>query len=133
MINLKAIDEHIAKAKEDLAFWERARSIFIDPRMAQLDQPSYQDIISLSPLPIMSINPVRPYGELKRKVYEHLPSFGAAGIMVVDIVRQMQEQGYVFAAKVPAIAVNEALVSLGDSAYLAGRRGISKLWTKGES
>ena len=129
MIDLTTIDERLAKAKEDVAFWERARSIFIDPRISlvELDRERLPVAQPLSPA-----TPHRPYGELKRKVLEVLPPYGSVGTTTNEIVSGMQRGGYVFASRVPAIAVNEALVSLGDEAFMAGRRGISKLWTLGE-
>jgi hypothetical protein len=130
MIDLSHIDEQLAKAKEDVAFWEKARAVFLDPRIAQVSRYQTIDVLP-SPSPVSTAQ--RPYGELKRKVLDALPGW-ALGVPVSTskIVETLTSTGYVFASKTPAISVNEALVSLeadGD-AFMASKVGNTRFWTK---
>ena len=130
-IDLKTIDEHLAKAKEETAFWERARAVVLDPRIANIaETPAIKPPPKTALLPGLG-PPPRPYGELKRKVLEALPEYGSDGVTTTEIAVVMEQSGYQFATRTPGIAVNEALVSLGDQVKIVGRRGIAKLWTKG--
>ncbi len=130
MIDLKTIDENLAKAKEDVAFWEKARVVFLDPRITQAQQS-----LPLQSLPVpFPIPPApRPYGEVKRRVLAVLPERDQPGLSTAELADRLTREGFVFVAKVPSIAVNEALRSLLEEgkAVNAGMRGISKLWTKG--
>lgn len=130
MIDLKQIDEYLAKAKEDVAFWERARAVFLDPRIAQVSVSEPLDTLP-EPIPVSAMP--RPYGELKRKVFEALPPWGSGNALTTSaIVAKLMAQGYVFVSKTPAIAVNEALVTLeadGD-AFMATKVGNARYWTK---
>lgn len=36
-ISIEKIEENLAKAKEELEFWERAKSLLLDPRIASLN------------------------------------------------------------------------------------------------
>jgi len=124
-IDLNTIDEKLAKAKEEVAFWERAKAVFLDPRISQIAAPPTTGNFSIRPRP-------RPYGELKRRVWETLPPAGHPGITTQEIADAMQRSGFVFVSQTPMIAVNEALVSLEDQVQNVGKRGLAKLWTKGE-
>lgn len=130
MIDLKTINENLAKAKEDVAFWERARTVFLDPRINPSLQ--YNSLNLPMPFPVAPLH--RPYGELKRKIEMVLPDTGEAGMTTGELVQLLVGQGYVFLAKVPSIAANEALRSLSEegNAVNVGMRGISKLWTRGK-
>jgi hypothetical protein len=121
MFDLKTIEESLAKAKADVAFWQSAKSVLSDPRMAALaqegDAPSH-----------------RVYGNLKKAVYGVLPGVGEAGMTTAEIVEAMKDDGYVFNSKNHAISVNEALNTLAEKgeAIMVGRNGVAKLWTRGE-
>jgi len=124
MLDLATIEKRLAQAKEDVAFYENAKRILSDPRLqAENDVP--QD--SLPPAP-------RAYGEVKRSVQSYLLNLGDDGTTTAEIVKAMQKDGFVFTAKVPIVAVNEALQSLAKDglAKHVGKRGLSVLWTKGE-
>lgn len=133
MIDLKTIDDNLAKAKEDVIFWENARALFLDPRISQIGEISASTTVpaSLPPADTVIVPAPRPYGELKRKVYETLPAAGQSGMTTAEISLAMIHDGFIFASRVPAIAVNEALASLGEQAQVVGKRGLAKLWTKG--
>ena len=110
MIDLNAINENLAKAKADVEFWEKARALFLDPRITQANSTQLTALPAPSPVG----PPSRPYGELKRKVLETLPEWKDEGecYSTTAIVKKMEARGYVFASKTPAISVNEALVNL---------------------
>lgn len=134
MIDLKTIDDNLAKAKEDVIFWENAKALLMDPRISQMGKAS-GPAPTPEPVPpavtVMVPGP-RPYGELKRKVYETLPEAGESGMTTAEISFAMLRAGFVFNSRVPAIAVNEALASLGEQVQVVGKKGLAKLWTKGE-
>jgi hypothetical protein len=126
MIHLKTIDENLAKAKADVTFWETARAVFVDPRIAQV-APTQPALQAASPNHLQ-----RPYGELKKKVLEALPDWGKVAFSTAMLVEQMEKAGYVFASKTPAISVNEALVNLEaeELAFMVEKRGVTRFWTK---
>jgi hypothetical protein len=128
MIDLKTIDENLAKAKADVTFWETAKALFLDPRIMQAT--STKPTPPMAP-PAAGQQP-RPYGELKKKVLEALPEWGQPPVSTVMLVLQMEEAGYVFASKTPAISVNEALVGLEaeELAFMVEKRGVTRFWTK---
>src|ERR1700722_18102364 len=120
MVDLKTIDERLAKIREEAEFLERARALLADPRMEQL----LGERIVSSPTPAppaattsisMSTNGAgrRPHGELKRKVLEMLPpEDSTTPISTKEIVRNLIASGYILQAKDHEMAVNAALVSL---------------------
>lgn len=121
-IDLETIDEHLEKAKKEVAFWELAREVLLDPRISGHG-------IGIAGAP-------RLYGELRGKVFGLLPNMDTVpGIRVKQIVDDLKASGYVFTAKIPEVAVNEALVALQrkGQAKVAGKEGIARLWTKGEN
>lgn len=145
MANLKAIDERLAKIREEVERLEQARSLLSDPQMEQL----LREFIASSPAPrgerpslvsapeaTNSQRRRRPHGELRRRVLELLPNEDSTAPMSTkEIVRNLMGSGYTFQAKDPEMAVNAALVALevdgmamnmGDT----GKRGKAKLWTK---
>jgi hypothetical protein len=121
-IDLRTVDRNIAQAKADLAFWENLRAALIDPRVLELVR---DDSASQRP----------SYGDLKRAVYAVLPAFGEEGVPTAKLVELMQEDGFIFQSKTPGVSVNEALNTLNDEgkAFITGRRGVTKFWTRGES
>jgi hypothetical protein len=136
MVDLKSIDERLAKAREEAEFWERARALLADPRMAQVlkeneNTAPAQDAAQSS----NGDGASRPRGQVRRKVWESLPQYGVRETAVTtgEIVAQLTAQGYIFEAKKPEVAVNAALVSLEaeQAAQATGKRGKAKLWTKG--
>ena len=137
MIDLKTIDERLAKAKEDVAFWESARAVFLDPRISgdeakpvSIGKPAEPRQIQVRLRPAFA-HP-RTYGELKRRVLEFVPDFGTQPMTTTEIAAAMITSGYSFASRSPTIAVNEALASLGDRVKVVGKQGLAKLWTKGQ-
>lgn len=138
MIDLKTIDENLAKAKADVTFWENVRTVFLDPRIAGVSGMQPRPAAPQAPsYPITSErlfrdNGGRTYGELRRRVLEQLPAYGANGITVNEIVDALLKAGYVFLAKDPSIAVNEALRGMESSkqCVIAGKRGLANLWTR---
>lgn len=58
--------------------------------------------------------------------------FGEQGTTSTEIRRKIEADGYVFAAKYPGMAVNEALNALEEDkrAFVAAKRGIAKVWTR---
>lgn len=130
MIDLKTINERLAKAKEDVLFWERAKALFLDPRISgQVEPPQAPQTL---PLPIpLAITP-RPYGELKRRVLEALPDWGQQPVTTNDLVATIEASGYTFVSKTPAVSVNEALVTLEAEglSFMVVKQGITRFWTK---
>ncbi len=130
MIDLATINERLAKAKEDVAFWERALAVFLDPRIAQVSVA--KPVIKLPEPTQLSPGP-RPYGELKRKGFEALPDWGShATVRTSDIVDKLTAAGYMFASITPAVSVNEALVTLEseDKAFMFEKIGNTRYWMK---
>lgn len=133
MIDLKHIDEQLAKAKEDVAFWEKARVVFLDPRISQVSRYQTIDVLP-APAPVSVVQ--RPYGELKRKVFDTLPEWGIrAGLTTANIVERLTGEGYVFVSKTPAVSVNEALVTLEveGKAFMFEKVGNTRYWTKAQA
>jgi hypothetical protein len=130
MIDLKTINENLAKANEDVAFWEKARVLFLDPRMAQAASTQLTALPTASPVG----SQVRPYGELKRRVLESLPEWGERPLNTNSLVEKMEQSGYVFSSKTPPISVNEALVALEaeGSAFMVEKIGVARFWTKSQ-
>lgn len=127
-IDLKTIDERLAKAKEDAAFWEKARAILSDPRMSQGEQNQQPTQTERRP----STAP-RAYGEQVARVLEVLPSADTrASLTTKQIVEQLQGSGYVFQSSDPQVAVNGALIALEGQglAQSVGKVGNAKLWRK---
>jgi hypothetical protein len=131
-IDLKSINENLAKAKAEADFWEMARQVLSDPRIAGVDRAV------ASPPPLASHTPSstpRLYGDLMQRVFESLPDLdGLPSMTTSSIVDHLMTSGYEFQAKEPSIAVNGALVSLQEKglAKTVGRRGNAKLWRKGK-
>jgi hypothetical protein len=129
-INLKDVEERLAKAKEEAAFWEKAHAILADPRLNSLAMPEPRPMT-----PTATPEVPRAYGEMKNSVYAVLPEADAgiaARMTTLEIVARLQETGYVFKAKEPSIAVNGALTALAEKGFAewSGRRGNAKLWKK---
>jgi len=124
MLDLATIEQRLTQAKEDVAFYENAKRILSDPRLVGDAVESQGEAVAAA----------RAYGEVRRSVQKYLPALGAAGMTTAELVSAMQRAGFVFTAKVPIVAVNEALQSLAksDLAKPVGKRGLSTLWTKGE-
>ena len=137
MVDLKTLDERLAKAKEEAEFWERARTLLADPRMTQVlgENPVNASALETELPPNGTTTGPRPRGQVRRKVWESLPPYGEREVAVTirEIVNRLTAQGYVFEAKEPEVAVNAALVALEaeHAAQNTGRRGKAKLWTKG--
>lgn len=137
-IDLQTVEERLAKAKEEAAFWEKARAILADPRLKDLTVPQPRPV-SMAPStfsPTSAATPVpRTYGELKNRVYGTLPSPEAnigERVTIQQIVTKLRAEGYVFQAKDPTIAVNGALMALEGQGLSEsyGKRGNAKLWRK---
>jgi hypothetical protein len=131
-IDLQTIEERLAKAKEEAAFWEKARAILEDPRLKDLITPQPRPVSSAQSTFTQAAAP-RAYGELKSRVYAVLPDADTyASSTTQQIVDNLIEAGYVFQAKEPTIAVNGALVALEGQglAEAYGKRGNAKLWRK---
>ena len=131
-IDLKTIDEKLAKAREDLAFWENLRSAFLDPRVTGDDlniREPKRYLIRGGAKPSHMHAGRAPYGEIRKRVLEALPPFGQTPLRSTEIADAMVRSGYVFKARTPSIAVNGALVALGSSVHMAKSDGLSKLWT----
>jgi hypothetical protein len=123
-MDLKTIDENLAKAKADVSFWETARNVFLDPRISGLlvnskPAPSLPPAVPASTMP-------RPYGELKETVKKTLQARWGEKMTTSDIAKAMKDSGYVFVSKTPTIAVSGALESLGIKT--CGMRGSSYLY-----
>jgi hypothetical protein len=130
-VNLQALEEQIAKAKEDLEFLEKARAVLADPRISGILGPQPRPVTATQ-IDTSPITP-KPYGELKDKVFSFLPEADTrADITVNEIVEKMLAEGYRFTAKEYGIAVNGALVALeaADRAQTVGKKGNAKLWRK---
>jgi len=127
-IDLKAIDERLAKAKEDAEFWEKARAVLLDPRMAQVAQNGHTSPTAHTPA--RPSTQLRPYGEMIQKVLEVLSE--SSSMTTSEIVDRLTKDGYAFKAKEPGIAVNGALISLQEKglARVSGKRVNAKLWRK---
>jgi hypothetical protein len=128
MIDLKTINENLAKAKEDVLFWEKAKALFLDPRISQAFPVRLNGLPTPTPLNALP----RPYGEVKKKVFEALPKWGDPSVSTSMLVERMEKGGYVFVSKAPAISVNEALVNLEAEglAFMVEKRGVTRYWTK---
>lgn len=131
-IDLQTIDERLAKAKEEADFWEKARAVLADPRLAAL---SGSQTPAFSPTWQRATTMPRAYGEIQDKVISVLPGPDAGiaeRLTTQQIVAILLAQGYVFVAKEPAIAVNGALVTLQEKglAEWSQKRGKAKLWRK---
>jgi hypothetical protein len=134
ILSLDSIEEHLAKAKEDAAFWERARAIMADPRMKAISASEPQRTSSVA-VAFSAPSIPQAYGELKKNVYAVLPDADAnigARVTTQQIVSSLKQGGYVFKAKEPTIAVNGALMTLEEKglAESCGKRGNAKLWRK---
>lgn len=132
-LSLEAIEERLAKAKEDVEFLERARALFFDPRSKAISAPESEP---MNVPPACQAPPMpRAYGELKSKVYEVLPAVdadGGARLTTQQIVARLLGGGYVFMSKDPIVAVNGALVALEGQglARNVGKRGKARLWRR---
>jgi hypothetical protein len=129
-LDINTIEENLAKAKADMEFWEKAKIVLTDPRISGvIDHRAATHSTTVAPAP-----PVRAYGELKKRVYGLLPAYGEGGTTTTEIVEELKADGYVFISKHPGMAVNEALNALekDKKAYVAAKRGIAKVWTRGE-
>jgi hypothetical protein len=142
-LDMHIIDERIAKAKEELIFWENARIVLLDPRIVQLAPPA-PPAAPAAPAAAPATPPAqdppmgtpsapRVYGELKQKVYSVLPDFESNQVAPIGwIIQQLGAIGYVFKAKDPSIAVNGALVSLQEQGLVESpqKKGNTKFWRK---
>jgi hypothetical protein len=133
-IDLKSIEERLAKAKEEAAYWEKAQAVFNDPRWKDLSVPESQPVNGVL---AKSVAPPVPgaYGSLRAMVHGALPNGDAAAAerkTSKDVVSQLQSGGYEFNAKDPIVAVNSALIALEEKglAESLGKRGLAKLWRK---
>lgn len=126
MIDLKTIDERLEKAKADVKFWEDARRVLLDPRISGLG--TTQNLKLESPFPPPP--PRSSYGDLRKRVAEFLAVAPLEGVTTQEIADGLQQSGYIFSAKNPVIAVNEALQALGGEAEPVGKKGNSKLWAR---
>jgi hypothetical protein len=129
-IDLKDVEERLAKAKEEAEFWEKARTILADPRLNSITAPQPRPIT-----PIAAPEAPRAYGEMKNSVYAVLPEADAGiaeRMTTLEIVARLQEKGYAFKAKEPQIAVNGALTALEEKGFVewSGKRGNAKLWRR---
>ena len=136
-LSLEAIEERIAKAKDDLAFLEKAREVLGDPRIVSIlgSQPRPVTATPTAPSYVAPSVVPRSYGEVKNRVYAVLPDADAsiaARVTTQQIVTALQGNGYTFKAKDPWVAVNGALVTLEGNglAESSGKRGNAKLWRK---
>jgi hypothetical protein len=133
-IDLKTIDEQLAKAKEEAEFWARARAVLADPRLKAISTTESQPTNGASGIPSAPSVP-GAYGELRNGVYAVLPDADAnigARVTTQQIVSLLGQRGYVFKSKEPTIAVNGALMALEGKglAESYGKRGNAKLWRK---
>jgi hypothetical protein len=135
--DLQTVKQELEKAKAEVRFWEDALRVLTDPRVAGLVKPTPVTgfVISQSPQQAVvaaAANIQRPYGELKRKVFDHLPRWGEHPVTTTQIVERMEAGGYVFASKTPSISVNEALVTLEseERAFMVTKQGITRFWTR---
>ena len=129
-LTIQTAKENLAKAREDVQFWENALRLLSDPRIANGGEES-KTVATPPPTPPAS---PRPYGELKRRVFAALPEWNQTKVVNTKwIVAKLQADGFVFASKTPAISVNEALVTLeGDElAFMGLKKGVSRYWKKG--
>ena len=130
-IDLKTIDERLAKAKEEADFWEKARAVLDDPRLRAL---SGADVQLANGNGNQHTVP-GAYGSLRSMVYEALPDAdanSATRLTTTQLVLKLEQGGYVFNAKDPMVAVNGALVALEEKelAEWKDKRGLAKLWRK---
>jgi hypothetical protein len=133
-IDLKTVDEHLAKAKEEAEFWEKARAVLADPRLKAISADEPRPANGRLPMPF-SHAVAGVYGELRKNVLDVLPEADAsiaARVTTRQIVELVKQRGYTFAAKEPEIAVNGALMALEEKglAESAAKRGNAKLWRK---
>jgi hypothetical protein len=135
---LEHIEKQIAKAEEALEYWEDLRDMVANPLFSALEErPLLLDtnVKELpKPFPIESnvLLPERRYGLLKKTLVECLTT-SMPGMTPQELATKMQERGFVFETKTPAISVNDTLQGLwrenkvrkvGKSASNAG------LWVK---
>jgi hypothetical protein len=123
--NLELIQKNLAKAKAEAEFWELASAVLSDPRIASVANGSSNGSAESKPVK----------GELRDKVCGVLPDYGRPGLPITAIVRKLEDEGYVFAAKHHGVSVNDALRILEKEglAVKAGKKGLAILWTKGKS
>jgi hypothetical protein len=139
-IDIATIDERLAKAKEEAEFWEKARAVLADPRLQAISgekAPTVQRGLSATQSQTIqtAIAGPRAYGELQANVYGVLPEADAGvnhRLTTQQIVERLQNKGYKFVAKEPAIAVNGALITLEAKGLVdwSAKRGNAKLWRK---
>lgn len=136
-IDLKAIDERLAKAKEEAEFWEKAKAVLADPRVRAISSEEVRPANVIRTLFVSgdTSQAAGIYGELRKNVLEILPDAEAnigTRMTTQQIVDLLRQRGYVFAAKEPTIAVNGALMALEGKglAESVGKRGNAKLWRK---
>ena len=129
-IDLRTAEANLVKAREDAAFWENAIKILRDPRIS--GALPHSDVAGFSFVQAPVLPTPRPYGELKKRVYEALPNWGIAPVNTNQLVDTMERSGFVFTSKTPSISVNEALVNLETEglAFMAYKSGVSRFWTK---
>jgi hypothetical protein len=137
-LTLEQIDRKIVQTEKVLQYWKRAREVVADPLFAELspspEESGTTNQLTLQPptYPIENgVLPPQAYGKLKRLTLACLPSDGE-GICPKDMVKLIQDAGYIFSTKTPAaISVNEALSNLkkeGKARIVGKASNYANLW-----
>lgn len=134
-ITIEEIAKNLEQARADVAFWEKAMEVLTDPRISNTSRPQSLETskkIEARSRQLFSMPTKGTYGTLKGTVYDSLPAAGNPPVTVSQIIENMKSNGYMFAAKIPGIAVNEALRSLAKDhkAYVAAKAGMVQLWAR---
>jgi hypothetical protein len=127
MFDIQTVEDNLSKARADVEFWESAKRILTDPRIALVSHKAPLIVVPQSTQYVL-----RPYGTVKAAVYMALPEFGEEAKTSTDLVGMLRKNGHPLGAKQPGVTVNDALVALEaeKKAINVGRSGASKLWTK---
>lgn len=125
-IDISTIEANLTQAKADVEFWESAKRILTDPRIKGTEAATQTSFLEA---PVY-----RPYGSIKSAVEQALPAYGEEAVTSTQLVENLRASGFPLTAKQPGVAINDSLTALRKEgkAYLAGSRGIAKLWTKAE-
>lgn len=135
MLDLRTIDDNIARLRTDLEFWEQAKRILTDPRIVGATPAKLPFPTPAAAELIATQNQLRQrtaYGDVRNAVLLMLPNHGGPPIGSREIVDGLIASGFRFKAKHQVMAVNDALSGLEQAgkAIVVRKEGIAKLWTK---